>query len=350
MLIQYVIFLLIPLIICFCGKFLYKHTISYKEFFIQFGVTCIVVLICVSIGFFGQIQDQQYINGELISKHKIKDQHTETYSCRCRQVGKTRKCSTCRRKVYTVKWYAKTTVGSMTYADSRGYTIATWMTPDPNLYTDAKEGDPVTATTGFKNYVNAVPQSLFYKNKVTNESVPDYPKIHSIYKVDRVVTNSNINLEKYNILANEYAKKQGHLYKVNPIYIITDSKERNYKYTVQNAWKGAKINDVVVLISLYNNTVLWADAFTYANSFGNEQLTIEIRDALESFKLGEFDFEKALSLTNEKIALYYKRQNVENFEYLEKDIEFALWKKILIYILTITMSIGLTIYFHKNEI
>ncbi len=356
MLINFLPFLIIPVIVAIVGKFYYKESITAIEFFAQVVIVSVFMLIACYAGFGSEIQDAQTINGQLTSKNVKTGQYEESYQCRCRTRRDSKgnsytTCDTCWRTVYTKSWTGESTVGSFSFDYDRSYSRSVWNTPDPKNYTAAYVGEPTSATIGFINYVKAVPQSLFYRNKTTADPVPLYPKIHSIYKFDRVITTGPMadKLKQFNEAANDLAKVQGKAYKVNPIYIITDKSERAYKYTVQNGWKGAKINDVVVIISVNKDGMIkWADAFTYANSYGNEQLPIELREGIQALKT--FDFDKILALTDTNMKLYYKRQSVKNFEYLEKDIELSLGKQIFLYILALLASIGATAFCHHNEL
>lgn len=79
----------------------------------------------------------------------------------------------------------------------------------------------------------------------------------------------------------------------------------------------------------------------------NEELIVSLRSDLSNLKV----FENQLLIdTLTKYVEQYKEPNMEKFEYLKDSIEPQPWVVILCWVLEIFGLIGLSVYFHKNEI
>lgn len=339
--------LAIPILIAICSKLYFKDTITPGEMLLQLAISLAVTGGIYFGGWWFQVGDNQILNGQITSKDTHKGFYTTTVSC-----GKN-----CRTTInhYTKEWFFRTTVGQIQIKYEDWLSSAVYLLPDPALYSNAKIGDFAAKSDAFRNYVKGAKHSLFHDEMSEEElaKFPAYPEIYDKYKVNRVVGDAaaEMGFGELNSLANETMKTFGTQKGVNVIYVITYAKDKNWANKLRFAWLSGKINDVVVILGLGDN--YWTDVFTYANSIGNEKLVVKLRDALRdgaTLEGGLPNNKEIISLTTKYISEYYKRQDIENFKYLEDDIELPTWYLILLVIFAIGGSLALTKYFDENEV
>jgi hypothetical protein len=307
--------------------------------------------------------DTEIWSGAVTSKDRVHGTYEKPYDCRCRPEtscrgsGKDRscstsqKCDTCYETRYTVKWSCNTTIG--------GYTIdsedSTWRTvyskPDPARYSVINVGDPVSKTSSYTNYVQAVPESLF---KPGSESLrakyakmtPVYPdKIYDIYKIDRFVqvgfafTDAPAwNLDISNMLRTLGPKKQA-----NVIVVVAKTADANYMYAIRDAWEGANKNDVVLLIgSEDGQKIAWVDVISWTK---REIFKVQLRD--EVLALGTIDRTKIMPIVQRQIETNFERRRMREFEYLSNEIDPPTWLLGLIGVVLVVGYGGGALYLNR---
>lgn len=345
MFIEVLMFCFIPFVICVITQLVFSKTITRKELALQAGLITFCMLVVSLFAVIGTTHDIYQINGQVTNKVRDHGSYMESYSCHCKTDKEGhRRCQTCHRKIYTVSWYVETSIGriNIDYSESRFSSV--YSDNDPKRYSAIQLGEPVTGHKSFENLIKASKKSLFHKNVTDNYPIPQYPEVYDIYRFDRVLGTAERSIID---AANEMNKTLGPRKGANVIFILTKNQNRSYKHAVENAWLGGKINDIVILIGVEGNSITWADAFTYANSYGNEQLVIELRDALE--KIGQFDFNKVLALTETTVSEYYRFQDLKNFDYLKDDMELSTAARISLSIFAFLLYIGTTIFMHKED-
>ena len=287
-----------------------------------------------------------------------------SYDCNCYEScsgsGKNRSChttcSTCYEDRYTVDWNGYTTVGNFSFKSLDRTSKRVYNEPNPLSYVNCKEGEPASRTHQYINYVKAVPDSLFHDDSKTSEQfegkIPSYPQVFGFYRLNRVLNvDSKIShdvVDSINEGLGNELKTLGFTKQVNIIVILTEIDDSTYRYAIENAWIGAKKNDVVVFVGLDDNKITWVDVMTWALNSGNELFHVTMRDGLlEQKTLNAKIFVPFVSQTVSKL---YDRPQMKDYEYLKDDIQPPTWVIILAIILAFGMSIGFTFYFHKNEI
>lgn len=357
--------LLFPLIWPLIAKNIWKMEITWQEMAANIGVVVAFVLITFGIGAYGKVHDTEIINGQVTNKVRDHGSYLRSYSCNCRTscsgTGNNRSCrticQTCYEQRYTVSWYLESTIGriSIDHADTTSRSV--YNRPDPPLYTRAYVGEPCSKEQAFTNYVKAVPDSLFHSDsrsaiKQYAGKVPAYPQVHSIYQVRRVIdVGSGLTqdqLNQMNLRVGEALRTLGPQKQVNIIVIVTGITDPNYRYAVENAWLGGKKNDITVFIGVKDGKVVWTDAMTFARNKNNELLQVKLRDSVRDIQDFQVDPLVAAIVTN--ATQHYKRIQMKEFEYLKHEIQPPTWATITIAILSILFSLGLTYFFHREEV
>jgi hypothetical protein len=354
----------IPLIVAAIAKFKFHHTVTWKEVAVQ---TLSINAILAGIWFTGtssQTSDFEIWNGQITGKNRHHDTYMESYSCNCRTVcsgsGSNRSCSTrcdtCYRKHYTVDWYLTSTIGNirLQYLDRTSRSV--YNSPDPSIYTNAAIGGICSTENSYTNYVKAVPESLFSKVDESQleefeELIPAYPRVYSIYKVNRVLVpgTTGINTDVWNNYLSEYQKTLGNSHQVNIILVLVNTADQMYRHALERAWIGGKKNDIIVMIgSSEFPKIDWVDTITLGNNSGNELMTVQMRDSIMEIGTIE-DHVPVIDTIAKTVTEKFDRKPMADYDYLKDEIEPPTWVVILAFFLSIALSIGATIYFHKED-
>lgn len=354
-----VLILAIPVIIGLIAKIFYNHTIKIQETAIQIFGVVIICLVLWAAGTMSKTADVEIRNGSIIEKTVKTGQYVESYDCRCRTrcsgSGDNRHCrrvcDTCYRDHYTKTWSGNTTVGSFTFQHIDRLSKSAWREPDPQAYTDCKEGEPASLEFMYENYVKAVPESLF-NTKLKEETylAPAYPRVHSHYKVNRVIATDEkvtVDTNELNDLLNRSLIELGNKKQVNLVVVLTSINDPAYKFAVENQWLGGKKNDVVVFIGLMDNKLLWADVMTWANNSGNELFTVKTGDLLR--KMVDYNPQEINKVLATSVETMYNRPEMKDYEYLKDAIQPPTWVIILMVIVGVVASLIITVIFHRNQ-
>lgn len=312
-----------------------------------------------------QTADNQIINGEVTGKDRAHGSYKRPYDCNCRSVtrcsgsGKNqscssdRKCDTCWEDRYTVKWTCNSNIGAWTI-DSRDTTSSSvYMTPDPARYTQINIGDPVAKSIGYTNYIKAVPDSLFrpaaedLKKKYALD-IPEYPiDIYDFYKVDRVFgVGLNIpNVQEWNHLLSMELRKLGPQKQANVVIVITKIRDENYFYALQDAWIGGKKNDVIVVIGApeFPNKAAWVRVMALTD---NDLFRVKLRDSI--LDLDQLTAQDIIRSISEVTMKHYVRKPMQDFEYLDAQIDPPLWFTLLVIALIILSYGGFWFFWYRE--
>ena len=356
----YYFLLLVPVIIALVARTVFKHTINWKEMFIQAGSIMVIVSVIWFIGSYGQMADFQILNGEVLSKHRDQGSYVRSYQCNCYTTcdsdgNCTEHCSTCYEDHYTVKWWLKTNIGGirLQYLDRTSKSV--YKVPDPKQYVSAYIGEPCSISSSFTNYIKAVPESLF--NMVTeneflefNGLFPPYPSVYGYYKVNRVLPMGvEIPVKEWNSYLNEKVKKLGPAKQANVILVVVNTNNQRYRYALEDKWLGGKKNDIIVIIGSSNYpTIDWADTITLGRNEGNSLMTVEMRDSI--MNIGSLEDHKVIiDSIDTVITERFDRKPMADYEYLRDSIEPPEWVILMAFIVAIILSIILTVVFHIQE-
>jgi hypothetical protein len=344
------------MLIPFGAKIFLNSTINFQEI----GLHCLIVFIVVTsvwnLGKWSQTDDTEIWNGEVISKHRDHDTYEDPYDCMCTSDSDgNSSCMTCYETRYTVDWYAKTTLGTITFDKEDSAWRSVYNTPDPTAYKTCKTGQPVSSSRKYINYIKAVPQSLFHENvdpKAFIGKIPTYPSIHHFYQVDRVINiDSKVSPLEVAILdsgLDNMLKTIGPNKQANIIVILTEIDDPSYRYAVEQHWLGGKKNDIVIFIGLDDKKITWVDIMTWALNSGNELFHVTLRDEIKK--------QKTLEVVNiqpiiaKSIMDLYDRPQMKDYEHLSEEITPPTWVIVIAMILAYMGSLGLVWFFHRTDI
>lgn len=352
----------VPVVLALIARNIFKHTISWGEMGLQMFMSCAILSIVWGLGTFRSISDTEIINGEIIKKNRSHGFYTVPYSCNCYStcsgIGSNKTCSqhcsVCYQDHYTVNWYIETNIGDigLDYADKLYPSV--YKLPDPPQYVNAFIGEPCSKIHPYKNYIKAVPESLFNLSVDNNkfaELIPLYPKIYDHYKIQRVLSMGvPINIEKWNNLLNDKVKKLGPKKQTNIILLFVNTADQSYKYALENVWLGGKKNDIIIIIGVTQYPVIdWADIITLGKNSGNGLFSVELRDKI--MDIGSIEYTSPIiDSINDIVSNRFNRKPMKDFEYLKDDIDPPDWVVAFAFILAVLMSIGLTWYFKNNDV
>lgn len=358
--------LLIPFIWALIAKRIFHRTINWQEMSIMIVIAMIAGAAAWGTGLYRTTQDVEILNGQVTSKHRVHDQYTESYDCfcstTCSGTGTNKTCSelcqTCYREHYTVDWSAKTTVGKINFDSLDETSSSVYKTPDPSSYSRCKPGEPASAESTYTNYVKAAPESLFHLKSKTDAKkplVPPYPGVFDFYRLNRVLYVGNSSNElpanfipTLNKNISDILRTLGPTKQVNVIVILTDNPDASYRYEVENQWLGGKKNDVIIFYSVKAGELQWVDVMTWARNHKNELFQVKLRDTLLEAPILNADALTAAISSN--ILKYYDRPHMSEFKYLKDSIEPPFYVLVIAYLLVIAISIGLTFWFHRENI
>ncbi|MBI5004205.1 hypothetical protein HZC00_03870 [Candidatus Kaiserbacteria bacterium] len=356
------VLLAFPLAWPFIAKRIWGTEINLTEMAINIIVICLLSLGVWELGKYGQVADTEIWNGAVTRKDRTHGYYVTSYSCNCRQTcsgsGKNRTCTqtcdTCYQDHYTVAWTADTTVGNVTFQKLDRSYRSVYQTPDPEVYTRCKVGEPAAIEHGYTNYIQAVPQSLFSGDKeaVSTWALPTYPRVYDFYRIRRVLNIdtkiANVAIDEINNALNAALKDLGQEKQVNVIVILTETDDPAYRYSVEKKWIGGKKNDVVVFVGLDGDVITWADTMTWALNKGNELFHVKLRDAVKGLKT--LDPKTFVPSVISTIEQHYDRPEMKQFEYLKEEIKPPLWVMVLAIAIATLGSIGLSQVFRVYEV
>lgn len=348
--------LLVPIIWPFVAKGLWKHEITLPEL----AANLVIGVLVAVLGFYGsryiQAQDVEVHNGRLLSKasHIVSCEHS--YRCNCREScsgsGSNKSCSqvcdTCYEHSHDVDWRLDTQVGTIEVprVDRQGVR-------EPQRFTQAKPGDPVSVAKAYQNYIKAAPHSLF--NKATELSLkaqfegrlPAYPAmVRDLHYVDRVVTEGVTlkNRAQWTTALQEMLADLGPKHEVNVVLVFTAERDPQYAEALRAHWLGGKKNDVVAVVGLTEEVIQWVRVFSWTDK---ELFKVQLRDELAQRPV--LAVEPFIETLRSHIENSFVRKPMQDFEYLKNEIEPPLWLAILLGALAATASIGTSLVFSKND-
>lgn len=346
------ILLLFPLMWPFIAQRIWREEITYKEMGLHILICTILVFIVYQCGIYGKTHDTEIWNGKITKKHRDHGTYTVTYPCNCHSCGKSTCCSTCHTRHYTVDWDAESTAGHIDLDHADWTSPAVYLLPDPQQYNQCQAGQFAAVEHSYENYIKAVPESLFHKSPADGQStIPNYPPVFNYYKYNRVICDVPLLAQgtaDLNDLLNESLKSLGPEKQVNVIVFITFNPDQNFMEDVQNGWIGGKKNDILVFLGMDGAYIQWTGAATWARSKGNELLAVHLRNELGDIK--QFDAKKITTVIINSINQYYIRPKMEDYEYLKDEIEPPGWVIVLAALIAVIGSLGLTIYFYKEDV
>jgi hypothetical protein len=316
------------------------------------GLSVLVISLAFYAGIGAKTSDTEIWNGAVLDKAREHGHYLRPYDCNCREVcsgtGQSRSCrrvcDTCYEDRYTVTWSCSTTIGSYTIEHYDTTSKSVYKSPDPQRWTIIKKDDPVSKAVSYTNYVKAVPQSLFrpaaadLKAKFAS-ALPPYPiNVYDFYKVDRVLAVGVAvpNLREWNDKLSDALKFIGPQKQVNAVIVFVNSADPNYEYALQDAWTGAKKNDVVLIIGTTSYPKIeWVRVLSWTD---RQLFKVKLRDELQDF--GTINVDSVISTLKSNIVANFERKRMRDFQYLKGEIDPPVWVIVTALSLVILLFVG----------
>lgn len=331
---------------------LFPHTVTFKEGLIMLGVQTLVISVVVFGSLYGQGSDIQILNGEVTAKKKEKVSCEHSYQCNCytscsgtgSSRSCTRICQTCYEHSHDYDWRVYSNVGKLNIrrVDRQG-------TQEPDRWSKIAIGEPFSIANSYYNYIKASPFSIFNKTELDKTTpVPSYLQIYDYYRINRVISYGSLfrnDTQDLNNMLNESLKKLGPSKKVN-LVVILHNKGSAFAETVKTKHLGGKINDLYVLIDIDKDGMFNSVAtFSWSKS---DLVNVAVRDGL--LDIGKYDASKMNEVISKNIQQHYKHRSIEEFKYLEEDVEIPKWALWFVMVFGILFPFGATWAAHKHEI
>lgn len=344
--------LLVPILIALAGLLFGKGRINWKEFLVHVGA----IIAIISVSFFAsaasRARDVEIWNGRIAEKDAQNVACCHSYACNCREVcsgsDESRSCSTecdiCYEHAHDIRWYATTTNKETAFSDGCNPPNSS----PPKRWNEIKIGEPTAIEHAYENYIKGNPDSLFRRTGTRQDfAIPPYPEVYDYYRAKRflMVGVSDARIDSWNQKLDELNANLGAKKQVNATVIVVKESNLEWAESLNEKWLGGKKNDWIVVVGAPEYPkISWVSVLSWSKS---EDAKIETRDRLMA--LGDFDADKALAVIAEEIDQKYVRREMKDFEYLKARIEPTETAQWIIWILGIAISIGLEIYFLKND-
>lgn len=337
------IIILIPLLVSAITFLVFKLTITWKEFLLQLGVS---VLIGVS-GYFtvtcSALQDTQHLNGRITNKI-----NGTQGCCHCHDIctGRDSKgncTSTVRICAHSIDywWSLNTSVGRIPIDNCSG------SDRDPEVWANARIGEPASVSSTYENYLKADPDSLIVHENINEQyftRVPDYPKIYDYYKVDPVLSDGVYIPAGWQNYIREFNAEFGASHQVDLVVLLTNVSDPEYAQAVESKWLYGPKNSITVVIGVKNYIADWVRVVTISEV---EELKVLLRDNIQGKSINNLEIPKIIGGL---VATKFKRTPLEKFAYLEKSLRPSTTATIILIIITLAVSIGIGVYCHKEDV
>lgn len=341
--------LLFPLVWPWIAKRLWGTEITKQEMFLNIVIIIAACITTWEFGRYSKMSDTEIWNGQVIQKEQVRVSCEHSYSCNCRTDSKgTPSCDICYEHMYDWDWVVRSSAGEFNIdrVDRRG-------SDEPPRWTAVRPGQPVALAKSYDNYIKAAPFSLFNEHREVEKSfaskIPGYPQqVYDYHYVDRVITIGVPlpDLKQWNTELALLLRSLGPEKQVNVILVFVDTKDPTYANALSRAWLGGKKNDVVVIIgSTSFPKIDWVRVLSWTDE---KLFVVQLRDELLEQK--SVDKNKVLSIVSKHIQSTFKRKNMKDFEYLKDEIQPDDWVIILVGLLAVFGSLGLTALFYFYEV
>lgn len=355
----FLILFAIPVFIAFGFFIVGGRNITWQEFLAQVGLQAIVAGASVGIMYWADTTDTEVWSGVVTSKAREIVSCSHSYSCNCRTVcsssGKSTSCSTvcdtCYEHSYDVSWAYYTTDdgrGTISRVDRQGLS-------QPARWTQVQIGEPSASTHTFTNYIKAAPDTLFRSQGLVEQYLkllPNYPgQVYDYYKLNRLVTVgvSVPNINVWNNALQQLNAQLGSKKQVNMVVVLVKGQPREYFGALQQHWLGGKKNDAVLVVDIDTNGAIdWVEVMAWTD---HPEFKIKLRDATADLsKLDLNNPNQLLNIFSSYVDSFYVRKHMKDFQYLTSSITPTTTEWIVSIIIGILSSVGLGVFFYKNDI
>ena len=230
-----------------------------------------------------------------------------------------------------MRWDAYSSNAEHVYSDS----CNSPSTSEPARYSVIRIGEP-TAVEHSKN------------------QIPPYPVVYDLYRAQRflgvgVKIPDPVGLNEQ---LSEINAKWGAPRKMNITVLVVRQTDEMYLEALREAWIGGKINDIVVVVGVYDDaaTIAWAGVISWTK---NEEIKVDMRNAILDLKtlaappgtVEYFQYWKLLRIVEAEVSAKFEHRRISEFEYLNASITPSFAFKMWLGIIALLLNIGMTIFF-----
>jgi hypothetical protein len=362
---NFLIVFFIATLVCVISFWIFNKKYTMQELIIQFvaqtAVVAIVFGVVYSLNGPGKTVSQVF-NGEVTSKAREVVPCRHSYSCHCHEVcsgsGKDRTCHTECDTCYThdshSTWRGTDIVWAV-YSNLRTRieidTLDSKGTQEPPRWTQVVIGEPYSNRGSYNNLLKGNSDSLFVKKGFVdkyNQFLPAYPLgIYDYYRINRIVSEVPIQnapeWEKQLSIANS---KLGPAKQCNVVLVFMNNRPPEYYYALKEYWEGANKNDVVVVSSVKDGIIVWAEVMSLSS---NAMIGVSLRDEMVGKNITTIKPEEFMAIVSDNVVKNYKRRSMKEFEYLKLNNVMSGSQMMWICIFSLVLSIGISVFFVENE-
>lgn len=336
--------LLVPLLVGGAAFYVLRATITWKEFVAQEVVSVLLLVGGFQLAKWGALQSTEHWNGHITEKTE-----DSIGCCHCTTVCDSRdkqgNCTSSHTEcdhVFDSEWNLHVSTGDVVTVE----TCDGWGSA-PDEWTRAKVGEFAAVSHGYTNYLKADPDTLLRHGadeKMVGK-IPSFPEIHDLYRVKKVVADGATaprswqgDLEKLN---DEIGGKK----QIDVTFLLTKQADADrYASAVEHAWLYGPKNALIVVMGTDGSEITWARVVTVSRV---EELKIELRDGLPGRPL---DDPKIVPFVRENVERLWHRTAMAEFEYLASHASPTTGGLVLLYILSLVLSVGLTVLAHREDV
>jgi hypothetical protein len=343
--------LLVPLAIGVGVMYFSKGKVTLRELLVQEAAVALVVVVGYFIALGNKSSDVEHWNGVVASKDQYTVGCCHPYCCGwCQscssdsngnQTCSTYCCSTCYEHNHDLEWDATSSNDENVFHDGCNPPYSS----PPQRWSQIVVGEPTSVEHEFTNYIKGNPDSILRRRGLEQKwgkLLPDYPRVYDHYRADKFIGGG----AEANKLLAEMNGRLGKKKQVDVIVVATKVGEREFADALREHWLGGKKNDLVVVIGVPNApTIGWVEVVTWSKS---DSMNVAIRDQLQS--LPAFDVPAILSVIETNVSASFVRRRWQDFDYLKSTVEPSTTATIILFVVGIALSIGLSILMYKNAI
>jgi hypothetical protein len=327
---------------------------------LEAGTQFVLSLICISALYMGgkymEMTSVEYWTGTVNSKTHEDGWYQTSYCCSTDSDGNC--TSTCYTDHYTREWFLKTTIGNIETSsiDTEWRSSRDSFSSD-KYWNGAYKGEACSKTNMYLNYVQAAKFSLHNRGGTSKEYadaglLPEYPQIHGIYKLHRVLDLGVgvPQIDGWRLALDDHMKTLGGLKQINIFVVFVPTTNPSYTSALEAHWRGANKNDTIVVVGVdkATKTIGMVDVITWAKS---ATYKVNLIGELSKIKTLEADtFTPFLDTVADITMSDYDRRPMEEFIKLKHEIDPPFWILVLCLIFAVPGSLGLALLFDRIDL
>lgn len=334
--------LLIPIVVYGVAFVFTPSTVTWKEVLVSLAATCVLIVIGWHVAKSNALESKEHWNGRISAKV-----HDSQGCCHCHQ-----ECRSRDSDGHCTMWVTECAHSRDYYWDLQtniGKTI-TIESCEPNprrvpqVWEQAKVGEPVAVENIYTNYLLADKESLMTPAAESYlDNVLPFPEIHTFYKVDRVISDGPSIPSGWQDQLDEMNADLGPRYQIDLLVYLTEEDSPDFADAVKAKWLYGPKNAVTVILGVEGDTIKWSRVVTLSQV---EQLKIEIRDSLPGKQLADPEI---LSFIRNEVKTQYHRTPMAEYDYLATAVQPTTRQLVVLFILDFLLTLAIAFLMHVYD-